>query len=378
MRLALFANDYWPTIGGVQTAVRGLAQALRARGHEPLILTSQPGNRPSAEEVDGLPVRRFSWALHPVSHFPLRAWRAQHEVRQALLPWKPDAIYVHFVTISALYARDSAQAARVPLILSFRGNDAMGIAPRNFGTRRFYSGLTAAADANLFCSPWLEQVGRSAPWFRGRASRTGVLADAVVVSPRSVLDGFKREPYVCAAGRMVRKKGFDLLLRAWAQLAERIEVPLWLAGDGEERGALEALAAELKLGTRVRFLGPVPHVEILGLLEQAALTIVPSRDEPYGIVVVEAQALGVPVVATRVGNLPYLIEHGTTGYLADPSAEGLAQVILAAWNDPRRSDVGRAGRSAPGARRSYDTMATELEDWIARARPRPGEQATWT
>ena len=158
-------------------------------------------------------------------------------------------------------------------------------------------------------------------------------------------------------------------------MGARLDLPLWIAGDGEERAALERLAAELGLGPRVRFLGPLPHPEVLGLLEHAALGIVPSREEPYGIVVVEAQALGVPVVATRVGNLPELIEHGRTGYLAEPTVEGLAQVIAAAWEDPRRCEVGRLGRDAPGAQRSYQTMAAELEDWIGLARsdgPRAG------
>jgi glycosyltransferase involved in cell wall biosynthesis len=368
VRLALFANDYWPTIGGVQTAVRGLAQALRARGHEPLILTSQPGGSPSAEEVDGLPVQRFPWGLNPRASFPLRAWRVRREVRDAVLSWKPDALYVHFVTISALWARDCARIAKAPLLLSFRGNDVMGIASRSIFTHRIYSGLTAAADANLFCSPWLEQRGRAAPWFRGRPSGIGVLADAVTVGQRVLPEGVEHGSYAFAAGRMVRKKGFDLLLGAWAKLGGRVNLPLWLAGDGEERPYLQALAEELRLGPRVRFLGPVSHSEVLGLLEHAALSIVPSRDEPYGIVVVEAQALGVPVVATRVGNLPQLIDHGKTGYLAEPTAEGLAQAIGAAWDDPRRCDIGRAGHEAPGARRSYDTMAAELEDWIALAR----------
>jgi glycogen(starch) synthase len=368
VRLALFANDYWPTIGGVQTAVRGLAQALRARGHQPLVLTSQPGGCPAAEELDGIPIRRFSWGLNPRASFPLRAWRARRHVHDAVLRWKPDALYVHFVTISALHARDCARIADLPLILSFRGNDAMGIAPRSAAMRWTYSRLTADADANLFCSEWLEQLGRAAPWFRGRDPGIGVLADAVVVSPRVTPREVKPGSYAFAAGRMVRKKGFDLLLRAWTNLGPNVDVPLWLAGDGEERTRLEALAGELGLGSRVRFLGPVPHGETLGILEHAALAIVPSREEPYGIVVVEAQALGVPVVAARVGNLPRLIEHSRTGYLAEPNVEGLTQAISAAWNDPRRSEVGRAGRQATGAQRSYDTMAAELEGWIAQAR----------
>ena len=69
MRVALLGNHYWPTIGGVQTAVRGLAQGLEQRGHEPLVLTRQPGGCAPAEELDGIPVRRFEWNLAPGRHF---------------------------------------------------------------------------------------------------------------------------------------------------------------------------------------------------------------------------------------------------------------------------------------------------------------------
>jgi glycogen synthase len=378
VRLALLCNDYWPTIGGVQTAVRGLAQGLKQRGHEPLVLTRQPGGCAPAEEVDGIPVRRFEWNLRPRLTFAARAWRARRAVREAVLGWGAEALYVHFVSVHALYAWDCARRTRVPLLLSFRGNDVMRIAPRSLAARRTYALLTAAADVNLFCSHWLERAGQASPWFRGRPGRTGVLADAVIVEPRAAPQIPPGAAYAFTAGRMVQKKGFDLLLRAWATLGARIGLPLWVAGDGEERPALEQLAAQLGLSSQVRFLGPLPHPQVLGLLEHAALSIVPSREEPYGIVVVEAQALGVPVVAARVGNLPELIEHGRTGYLAEPTVEGLAQAIAAAWEDPRRCDVGRAGREAPGARRSYQTMAAELEDWIGLARSDGPRAGRWT
>jgi len=377
VRLALFCNDYWPTIGGVQTAVRGLARALRERGHEPLVLTCQPGGCPAAEEVDGIPVRRFAWSLRQPATFPVRAWRAQREVRDALRSWRPEALYVHFVTVPALFAWASAPKPRVPLILSFRGAEVMQLAPRSIATRRVYALLTAAADVNLFCSRWLERVVEQSAWFRGRPGRSGVLADAVVVEPRTA----PREAgagYVFAAGRMVHKKGFDLLLRAWARLAGRIDSPLWIAGDGDERAALEGLARDLGLSERVRFLGAVPHPEMLGLLERAELCVVPSRDEPYGILVVEAQALGVPVVATAVGNLPELIEDGRTGFLAEPTEEGLVHSIAAAWQNPCRREVGQASRDAPGACRGYDVMASELEGWIELARSDGGKAGAWT
>lgn len=377
MRIVIFCNDYWPTVGGVQTAVRGLARALRRRGHAVLILTRQPGGSPPSGVLDGITIQRFEWNLRPRLTFPVRALRTLKHVRRAVREWSPEIVYVHFVTAHALYACDCARSSNAPLILSFRGNDALRIAPRSLATRRAYALLTRAARVNLFCSDWLRREIAGAPWFRGVPERTGLLRDAVDVLDREA-PSETPSAFALAAGRLVAKKGFDLLLRAWAQMDSRVPLPLWIAGDGPELGALLQLAVELGIASRVRFLGPIPHPQLLGLLERAAICIVPSREEPYGIIVLEAQALGVPVLACAVGNIPALIEHRVTGYLVDPTVDGLARGLAEAWDDPRRAAVAAAARHSAGATRSYDCMAEELERWAEVAGGKDGKAFQWT
>src|SRR5439155_4514794 len=123
--------DYYPTIGGVQTAVRGIAAGLHHRGHQVLVLTQQSRGSLESERVDAAEVHRFSWTLRPLHTFPRRWWGARRAVSQVLTSWKPDVVYVHFVSTHALYARLASRRARVPMILSFRGNDAMTIASRS-------------------------------------------------------------------------------------------------------------------------------------------------------------------------------------------------------------------------------------------------------
>ena len=366
MRVAIFCNDYYPTIGGVQTAVRGIAAGLHKRGHEVLVVTQQPGGSPASERVDAAEVRRFSWTLRPLHSFPLRWWRAKRAVSRMLAAWKPDVVYVHFVSTHALYARIASRRVGVPMILSFRGNDAMRIASRNAVSERVFAHLTEDADVILFSSVWLAEHMKAARWLRSRTGRLGVLADAVDVSHAEPAP--QGERYVLAGGRFVHKKGFDLLLSAWSMVDGQIDAPLWLAGDGPERTALEALAASLSLNGRVKFLGPVPHQRMLGLVAGSTMCVVPSREEPYGIIVVEAQALGTPVVACAVGNIPMLIQPRVTGFLAEPKAESLAATLVEAWNAGALSEIAAAGRESLGANRSYDTMTAELEDWIALAR----------
>ena len=365
MRVAVFCNDYWPTIGGVQTGVRGLTAALKARGHEALIVTHRPEACAPWEIVDGTAVWRVDWSLRPLRTLVPRAVRARAHVRAVLRDWAAEAAYVHFVSVDGVFALDVARRMGIPLVLSFRGNDALVIAERNVVTRRIYAALTGRAAANLYCSPWLKAQVCARPWYRGTPARSGVLADAVDVERRVRAE--EPGPFVLAPGRLVPKKGFDLLVQAWARVAGSVGVPLVIAGDGPERPALERLARSLRVEGSVRFVGAVPHERLLGLMEAAVLCVVPSRQEPYGIVLVEAQALGTPLLATAVDNIPELVADGETGYLAAPSAEGLAAGILRAWRDPARAAVAVRARGSVGATRSYARMAEELERWLAAA-----------
>jgi glycosyltransferase involved in cell wall biosynthesis len=365
MRVALFCNDFWPVIGGVPTAVMGIARGLLERGHDVLVLTRRPAGLPAWDTVNGVRVRRVAWNLRPRLTFPMRAAKAMWQVWRTCSEWAPDAVYVHFVSAHAVYAAVVARRLAVPYVLSFRGNDAMRIAPRSLPARYVYGMLTKSASANVFCSDWLRRETANATWYRGSEQCTGVLADAVDVEGREGTTDVPQQ-YCLAAGRMVHKKGFDLVLRAWKEVGPAIGAPLLVVGDGPERAALEELAQRLELQGSVSFVGALAHEQLLGVLERATLCVVPSREEPYGIMVVEAQALGIPVVACAVGNIPYLIEDGVTGYLATPDAGGLAQRLGAAWTDPRRAAVGDAGRRAPGAQRTYGTLVAELEGWLSR------------
>jgi len=136
-------------------------------------------------------------------------------------------------------------------------------------------------------------------------------------------------PLILALGRFDRLKGFDIALRALARLPR---VYFWLAGEGEEEARLRALAAELDVAARVRFLGW--RRDVAALLGQASVATVPSRVEPLGLVTLEAWAAGVPVVAADTPGPRYAIEAETSGLLVpveDPAA--LASAIRRVLDD---------------------------------------------
>jgi glycosyltransferase involved in cell wall biosynthesis len=127
-------------------------------------------------------------------------------------------------------------------------------------------------------------------------------------------------PLLGFVGRLVPEKGVDTLLRALA----RTRGSLQLIGDGPERQRLEALARELGIGDRVRFLGSVPRAQVPGLLRGLDVLVLPSREtagwkEQFGRVLVEAMALGIPCVGSDSGAIPSVIGEGGASFGVDDS-----------------------------------------------------------
>jgi glycosyltransferase involved in cell wall biosynthesis len=135
---------------------------------------------------------------------------------------------------------------------------------------------------------------------------------------------FERQVVYC--GRLSREKGVDLLVDA----VKRIGANLVIVGGGP----LERELRELARGDpRIRFTGPLPRAEALKIVKGSDVFVLPSRHEGLSTALLEAMAMGVPVVATRVGGNPELVEHGETGLLVDPDPEQLARAIALLLED---------------------------------------------
>ena len=153
-------------------------------------------------------------------------------------------------------------------------------------------------------------------WDKMHVVRCGLPFDRL--PPRKPSNGNERS-LVCV-GRLSSEKGQAGLLRAFADLKERhSDVALRLVGDGPERMGLEKLVADLKLADRVTFIGRLPETDTLAEIAKSDMLVLPSFMEGLPIVLMEAMALGVPVVASRVAGIPELVEDGVNGLLFAPS-----------------------------------------------------------
>ncbi len=353
MRIAIVASDYAPTIGGVQTAVRNIARFSARAGHAVTILSALPsGDVPASEMVDGIVVHRFPWGRRPLWSLPWRAAWTLVGMARALRAFKPDLVYVHFLTINALYVLLLHYVLRFRLVVSARGNDIQGIPLRSRLQRGMLARLFARADAILFCSTYVQRD--AAPYLKHASPRAfiGVVGDGFDPDEFRAPQPYRHPaPYLLAMGRLVHKKGFDLLVRAFAQIAAEFpRVQLLIAGDGEERVALERLIDALNLRDRVVLLGFTERARTLALFWGCEFFVLSSRLEPFGIVVAEAMAARKAVLATKSGGVIDLVQPGVNGLLVEPTVDALAQGLreMLAHPDVTRARGERAAATIQG------------------------------
>jgi glycosyltransferase involved in cell wall biosynthesis len=151
--------------------------------------------------------------------------------------------------------------------------------------------------------------------------------------------------FILAVSRLTPLKRLDLILRSLA-VPSAAGVRLVIAGDGEQAGALRALAAELGVINRVHFAGPVGDEELVALLGRCRAVCFPPYDEDYGFVTVEAFASSKAVVTCADSGGPAeLVHDGAEGFVCAPAPEALAQALGTLMGDRALAErMGAAGR----------------------------------
>lgn len=368
MRIAIVASDYAPTVGGVQTAVHNIAHYAARLGHAVTILSYQsPGSR-AYEMEDDVPIHRFAWGRRPILTLPFRALWTLVEMARALRDFKPDLIYIHFLSINALYVLLLHYVLHFKLVASARGNDIQGIPQRSRVQRWMMTRLFHRANAILFCSSFVQRD--AATYLRDvpRTTLVGIVGDGF--NPTEFAEGkpFSHPaPYILGMGRLVEKKGFDLLIRAFANIASEFpRVELLIAGDGEERSALERLIAELALRERVWLLGFANRAKTIELFWGCEFFVLSSRVEPFGIVVLEGMAAHKPVLATKSGGVVDLVQDGINGWLVEPNLDELTRGLRQMLSRPEETREMGERAFATNQHRTWESVTQQFLRVFAR------------
>jgi glycosyltransferase involved in cell wall biosynthesis len=368
-KILLVISSYLPNVGGLQSVSAALASELRRRGDDVTVLAPRyPRNLQAAEEIDQVPVRRMyfltpRWRdlrqghillfIASLLYFPATLTRLTWRIA-----WqKPNVVNLHFVGAPALFVLVARMFLRFRLVVSLHGDDVEGLPRGTPFDRWVFRTVLRKADAVTACSHYLLSVAQtieSSIKSKGRVIYNGVDVNELATTTA--------EDTILAAGRMVPKKGFDTLLRSMVQhLNAHATTHLILIGDGPERGALESLAHQLGLNGAVEFRGALTHRETLKVMATSCALVVPSRQEPFGLVALEAMAMGKPVIATLVGGLPEILE-GADAVLVEPdNPAALAEALTSTFERVRQCpDFGARNREL-AARFSVQRMVGQYQ-----------------
>lgn len=193
--------------------------------------------------------------------------------------------------------------------------------------------------------------------------RTSALTNGAATNDDGTIRHAPRSPVrLLTVARLGPEKGHSFLLDALAEVRRaNLDVTLTLVGDGPLRGRLEQQVRELKLESAVSFAGAIGQDRILDYYHSADVFILPSLAEGLPVVLMEAMACGVPVVATRISGIPELVSSGVSGTLVTPGrADLLAEAIAELARAPDlRARFARAGRDAVVA--GFDQRATSAQ-----------------
>ena len=367
MRVALVCPYAWDDPGGVQVHARGLAERLLERGHDVVCLTPSRGkpSQPWVRGVGGAIGVRYGDSVASVSPWP----STRSRVRAALDRFGPDVVHVHepFAPSASFFA---VGWRRAPLVATFHSG---------VDRSRLYDAL----------GPWLRSRAR---WIdvriavSGRAA--GVARRRLGGRYRTIPNGIDvarfRESSAAElgpgtkllfVGRLHPRKGFAVAVRAFAVLAERMpDLHLVVAGEGVERGATDVLPARVR--DRVLMLGRVENEALAPIFAACDIFVAPNTGgESFGIVLAEAMASGLPVVATDIPGYDEIVTSGVDGVLVPPRdpgalAEAVSRLLDRSEEAARLAEAGRRRAAAFDWSLIAEQVEASYRDAVAADAPR--------
>lgn len=338
VRALITAPYFKPHSGGLEEYAFQIVKGLEDdHGWQVTVATS--GNPPHVGTGDhqGITVHRMPYRLS-LSNTPLGlGWRRQ--LRKIIAAERPDVIISH-APVPGMIDVTASVAKQIPLVVTYHYSSMAKGSWLTDPPIRLYE---------RFQLPRVLRQARGLIVTSAFIQRTDLLrryqAKSVVINPGASEIFYKPRPSRAAAHTLMHVGGLkrgeqhkDLLtsLRVTAELIKTYEdVRLMVVGNGVRREFFQDQAAQLGIAGHVQFCGRLSGDDLLAAYHEADVLITPSRNEAFGMVLIEAMASGLPVVASQVGGIPEVVTDGETGFLAEPGdVAGFARTISELFDDP--------------------------------------------
>jgi N-acetyl-alpha-D-glucosaminyl L-malate synthase BshA len=337
----------YPTYGGSGVVATELGIELSSLGHEIHFISYSQPFRLSGRD-GGVFYHEVPVSSYPLFEFPPYDLALASRMAEVAEFYELDLLHVHYAiphSVSALLARQmlAVRGKRLPFVTTLHGTDITLV-----GLDRSYLPITRYAiqesDGVTSISQYLKDMTLAdfgitreievVPNFVNCDVYAPVRDEATRAAARKHLVSTDEPILIHLSNFRPVKRVLDVV-KVFAQVTRAIPAQLVLVGDGPDRSAAEWLVHDLKIQNRVHFLGKQDRVN--ELLPLADLMLMPSQLESFGLAALEAMACKVPSIATRVGGVPELIDHGETGLLfAVGDVDGMAQGAIDLLNNQNR------------------------------------------
>ena len=376
LRIGLFTDTFLPDQNGIVTSVCLLSDELRARGHHVEIVAPE-----FPDYLDDRPdVRRVSSIRYTFLPTYRLAWPTRKDFEQ-----KYDIVHTHTPLTLGLAGARLARKWHVPHVATYHTHLSAythyvpGLSAVDRATRivpRFIEQLYGKADAVITPTSGMLDVLGEAGITRPVVIPTSIDPRVLEAAPPIMNPWPEGKRRILTVGRLAREKRFDLVLDS---LAELPDAHLVVLGEGPERTHLELHAEKLGVLERVTFLGVRPWTEIGAYYRLAELFLFASDTETQGLVLQEAQLMGVPVVAVGARGTLSGVQNGYSGYLVAPNdVEALTKHAGELLGDPQLWAKISAQAREFGSRTTPAGVAEQVLDvykQVLEARKQGGERA---
>lgn len=383
MKIAICSDAYYPMTNGVAVFTTNLAKGLKSRGHEVIVISpSFNGKRHTkVDKKSGvinhfLTAKRFHLYPDQIHDIPDKKevlglkiprlvyknglWlstRPRREIKKILKEFKPDIIHLQTAGPVGLGVMAYIKKTDTPLIStghSYPDNFTSQFKllrpikrPVNVAVRHYLNSFLK--DAEYATMPTELAIEELIPKNRKRfkvpveALSNGV--DLSAFKPGKVSEEISKKYHleknphrVLYIGRVDPEKSIDIVIKAFKQVLEEIpDAEFVLIGDGADKARLEKLTKHLKIGDSVRFLGRILPPDLYELYRTGSVFATASETETQGIVLIEAAATGLPLVAVDAGAIKEICKNGKNGYLCQPEdVDGIAKSLIKILSNPKK------------------------------------------
>ena len=339
MRIAMVGDEFYPAMGGAPTYTVDLGKALSELGVEPIVLTHSYPGYPREEEFDGLKVRRLEGFVMSRVNRAASAGLIRRLYENIKLGGFDVVHGQDIYSPMALASVFSAHKRKIPSVLTCHSVHKAGKIwqlihkPVVSGMKRADRVISVSSAAKSYCA--VLGVPQNKIEIIPNGVDLSIFNEKVDGSAMRAKLGIASEPLAVTAIRFVKRKGPGYLVSAFSKVLESMpDAKLAIAGSGPEAANLRVQIRKLGMEKSVEILIGLKREEVAELMAAADVFVLPSLVESFGIVLLEAMAVGTPIVCTRTQGATEIVDDKVNGVMVQPAdSDALADGILRVLND---------------------------------------------